>query len=84
MRKRNISDAIGNINESIYRRSCRFQRKKKRTGKSSILQKSVAAAASFILVFILSVSTLVAADFSPAYEFSLYVVSVSSPKVKAC
>ena len=66
MRKKDISDAIGNINDLYIEEAADFQRKKKRTGKSSILQKSVAAAASFILVFILSVSTLVAADFSPA------------------
>jgi hypothetical protein len=61
MRKKDISDAIGNINDRYIEEAADFQRKKKRTGKSSILQKSVAAAASFILVFILSVSTLVAA-----------------------
>ena len=77
MRKKDISDAIGNINDRYIEEAADFQRKKKRTGKSSILQKSVAAAASFILVFILSVSTLVAADFSPAYEF-LYTLSPSA------
>lgn len=76
MRKKDISDAIGNINDRYIEEAADFQRKKKRTGKSSILQKSVAAVASFILVFILSVSTLVAADFSPAYEF-LYTLSPS-------
>ena len=77
MRKKDITDAIGNINDRYIEEAADFQRKKKRTGKSSILQKSVAAAASFILVFILSVSTLVAADFSPAYEF-LYTLSPSA------
>ena len=51
MRKKDISDAIGNINDRYIEEAADFQRKKKRTGKSSILQKSVAAAASFILVF---------------------------------
>ena len=50
MRKKDISDAIGNINDRYIEEAADFQRKKKRTGKSSILQKSVAAAASFILV----------------------------------
>ena len=53
MRKKDISDAIGNINDRYIEEAADFQRKKKRTGKSSILQKSVAAAASFILVFII-------------------------------
>ena len=45
MRKKDISDAIGNINDRYIEEAADFQRKKKRTGKSSILQKSVAAAA---------------------------------------
>lgn len=69
--KKDISDAIGNINDRYIEEAADFQRKKKRTGKSSILQKSVAAAASFILVFILSVSTLVAADFLRLMNFSI-------------
>ena len=71
MRKKDISDAIGNINDRYIEEAADFQRKKKRTGKSSILQKSVAAAASFILVFILSVSTLVAAGFLRLMNFSI-------------
>ncbi|MDE8706932.1 hypothetical protein PZH31_15115, partial [[Ruminococcus] torques] len=46
MRKKDISDAFGNINDRYIEEAADFQRKKKRTGKSSILQKSVAAAAT--------------------------------------
>jgi hypothetical protein len=37
MRKKDISDAIGNINDRYIEEAADFQRKKKRTGKSSIL-----------------------------------------------
>lgn len=34
MRKKDISDAIGNINDRYIEEAADFQRKKKRTGKS--------------------------------------------------
>ena len=76
MKKKNISEAISNINSQYIEEAMDFQVKKQRHKKHSIIQKIIAAAASFILVFSLSISTLVAADFMPAYEF-LYRLSPS-------
>lgn len=38
MRKKDISDAIGNINDRYIEEAADFQRKKKRTGKDTCLQ----------------------------------------------
>ena len=41
MRKKDISDAIGNINDRYIEEAADFQRKKKRTGKSSIYKRAL-------------------------------------------
>lgn len=72
MKKKNISDAISNINSQYIEEAMDFRMKKKK--KNSIVKKIIAVAASFALIFSFSVSTLVAADFTPAYEL-LYSLS---------
>ena len=44
MRKKDISDAIGNINDRYIEEAADFQRKKKRTGKRRIRWSGITSA----------------------------------------
>ena len=82
MKKKNISEAISNINSQYIEEAMDFQIKKKRIRKNSIPKKLIVVAASFILIFSLSVTTLVAADFTPAYEFIYSLSPTVAQKLK--
>ena len=74
MRKKDISDAIGNINDRYIEEAADFQIGKKGVRKHFIMRRAVAAAATIMLVFTMSVPALAAADYEPAYNL-LYKVS---------
>ena len=74
MTRRNISDAISNISNRHIEEAADFQIGKKGVRKHFIMRRAVAAAATIMLVFTMSVPALAAADYEPAYNL-LYKVS---------
>ncbi|RXS74217.1 DUF4179 domain-containing protein [Blautia faecicola] len=74
MTRRNISDAISNISNRYIEEAADFQIGKKGVRKHFIMRRAVAAAATIMLVFTMSVPALAAADYEPAYNL-LYKVS---------
>lgn len=74
MTRRNISDAISNISNRHIKEAADFQIGKKGVRKHFIMRRAVAAAATIMLVFTMSVPALAAADYEPAYNL-LYKVS---------
>ena len=74
MTRRNISDAISNISNRHIEEAADFQIGKKGVRKHFIMRRAVAAAATIMLVFTMSVPALAAADYETAYNL-LYKVS---------
>ena len=74
MTRRNISDAISNISNRHIEEAADFQIGKEGVRKHFIMRRAVAAAATIMLVFTMSVPALAAADYEPAYNL-LYKVS---------
>ncbi|MCB6952809.1 DUF4179 domain-containing protein [Dorea longicatena] len=74
MTRRNISDTISNISNRHIEEAADFQIGKKGVRKHFIMRRAVAAAATIMLVFTMSVPALAAADYEPAYNL-LYKVS---------
>ncbi len=74
MTRKNISNAVSNISNRHIEEAADFYIGKKSMRQRFSMRKAVAVAAAIMLVFTMSVPTLAAADFDPAYDL-LYMVS---------
>lgn len=82
MTRRNISDAISNISNRHIEEAADFQIGKKGVRKHFIMRRAVAAAATIMLVFTMSVPALAAADYEPAYNLFYKVSPTIAQKLK--